>query len=62
MKLFTDLLAWPVLIWPALALLFPLTGLPGQSLGYGPDRNIYIPPVPLRAHGPLKSLFRPCSR
>ena len=32
MKLFTDLLAWPVLIWPALALLFPLTGLSGQNL------------------------------
>jgi DUF4097 and DUF4098 domain-containing protein YvlB len=32
MKLFTELLAWPVLAWPALALLFPLTGLSGQNL------------------------------
>jgi len=32
MKLFTELRAWQVMAWPALALLFPLTGLSGQNL------------------------------
>ncbi len=32
MKIFTGSLVWPVLAWPALALLFPLTGLSGQKL------------------------------
>ena len=32
MKLFNVSLAWPVLAWPALALLFPLNGLSGQKL------------------------------
>ncbi len=32
MKLFNVGLAWPVLAWPALALLFPLSGLSGQKL------------------------------
>jgi DUF4097 and DUF4098 domain-containing protein YvlB len=32
MKLFTELLARPVQVWPVLALLFPLTGLSGQNL------------------------------
>ena len=32
MKLFNVALAWPVLAWPALALLFPLSGLSGQKL------------------------------
>ena len=32
MKLFTVSLDWPVLVWPALALLFPLSGLSGQNL------------------------------
>ena len=32
MKLFTVSLAGPVLTWPALALLFPLSGLSGQNL------------------------------
>ena len=32
MKLFNGLLARPVLAWPALALLFPLTGLSGENL------------------------------
>jgi len=32
MNFFTELLARPVLIWPALALLFPLTGYSGQDL------------------------------
>jgi len=32
MKLFIELRAWQVMAWPALALLFPLTGLSGQNL------------------------------
>ena len=32
MKIFTGSLVWPVLAWPALALLFPLSGLSGQNL------------------------------
>jgi DUF4097 and DUF4098 domain-containing protein YvlB len=32
MKFFNVGLAWPVLAWPALALLFPLSGLSGQKL------------------------------
>jgi len=32
MKLFTKLRTWQVLAWPALALLFPLTGLSGENL------------------------------
>ncbi len=32
MKIFTGSLVWPVLAWPALALLFPTTGLSGQKL------------------------------
>jgi DUF4097 and DUF4098 domain-containing protein YvlB len=32
MKLFNGLLARPVLAWPALALLFPLTGISGENL------------------------------
>lgn len=32
MKLFTGMLAWPVLAGPALALLFPIAGLSGQNL------------------------------